>query len=138
MGLVIAFRMKAKNKYWNDERIEVILSNLLRWGVILSSIVALTGGIVYLLNSGANAPHYHTFRGLFQPFHNLSEVIKGTLKGNGQAIIQLGVVMLIATPVARIIFSIIGFTKEKDWLYILISSIVLCIIATSVLLGIKA
>jgi uncharacterized membrane protein len=130
--------MTKEKKYWDDEKIEMILSNLLRWGVIVSSVVVLTGGIVYLLNNGNKVPQYHTFQGLLKPFHNLREVVNGTLKGKGQAIIQLGVAMLIATPVARIVFSIVGFAKEKDWLYIFISFIVLGIIVTSVVLGIKA
>lgn len=129
--------MEEKKKYWQDKDIEAALGNLLRWGVIFSSVIVLTGGIIYLWQNGTARPDYHSFHGLLMPFHNLPEVIKEASTGNGLAIIQSGVVLLIATPVARVIFSIIGFAKERDWLYIFIAFIVLAIILTSMLLGIK-
>lgn len=129
--------MKQKKKYWQDGDIEAALGNLLRWGVIISSAVVFTGGIIYLLNEGDAKPDYHSFHGLLMPFHNLKDIVHGIAKGSGQAIIQAGVILLIATPIARIIFSIIGFIKENDWLYVLIAFLVLAIIATSMLAGIK-
>lgn len=130
--------MKEEKKYWQDRDVEIVLGNLLRWGVIISSVVVLTGGIIFLLSNGNSIPDYHSFLGLVMPFHSLSAVLKGIAEGNGQAIIQAGIILLIATPIARILFSIIGFIRERDWLYILIASIVLAIIMTSMLLGIKA
>ncbi|HVT85953.1 MAG TPA: DUF1634 domain-containing protein [Chitinophagaceae bacterium] len=124
-------------KYWQDKDIEVALGNLLRWGVILSSIVVLIGGIIYLVHHGKTLPDYKTFLGLLQPYHSLSSVFSGVKELKGEAIIQLGVILLIATPVARIIFSIIGFIREKDILYIFIALIVLGIIITSMALGLK-
>lgn len=67
----------------------------------------------------------------------MTAVAKGISEGDGEAIIQLGVMLLIATPVARIVFSIIAFAREKDRLYILIGCIVLAIIIASVLSDIK-
>lgn len=130
--------MKKEKKYWQDKDVELALGKLLRWGVVLSSIVVLTGGIIYLSRNAGSLPHYHSFRGLLLPFHDLSDIFKGIAEGNGRAIIQSGIILLIATPVARVLFSIIGFIKEQDWLYVLIASIVLAIIITSMLLGIKA
>jgi uncharacterized membrane protein len=124
-------------KYWQDKDIEVAMGNLLRWGVILSSIVVLIGGIIYLIHLGGTSPDYKTFHGLLQPYHSLPEIFDGVKKLKGEAIVQLGVLLLIATPVARIIFSIIGFIREKDFLYIFIALIVLGIIITSMALGIK-
>ena len=130
--------MEEKNKkYWQDKDIEVALGNLLRWGVILSSVVVLVGGIIYLFNQGNTSPDYRTFHGLEQPYHSLSNVFAGIKDWKGEPIVQLGVILLIATPVARIVFSIIGFIREKDYLYILIALIVLGIIITSMILGIK-
>jgi len=39
--------------------------------------------------------------------------------------------LLIATPVARVLFSLIGFIFEKDWIYIIITFIVLIILFAS-------
>ncbi|MBS1919087.1 MAG: DUF1634 domain-containing protein [Bacteroidetes bacterium] len=123
--------------YWQDKDIEVTLGNLLRWGVMLSSIIVLIGGIIYLAHYGGTRPDYKTFHGLLEPYHSLATIFSGVKKLKGEAIIQLGVVILIATPVARIIFSIFGFIREKDILYIFIALIVLGIIVTSMSLGLK-
>ncbi|HVZ56051.1 MAG TPA: DUF1634 domain-containing protein [Chitinophagaceae bacterium] len=129
--------MGSNKKKWADKDIEASLGSLLRGGVLLSSAIVLLGGVLYLLRRGGMEPEYHTFRGLYQPFHTLPEVWTGIWQGKGQAIIQAGVILLIATPIARIVFSIIGFARERDRLYILIALIVLGIIMTSLLLGIK-
>lgn len=125
------------NKDWQDKDIEIILGNILRWGVILSSVIVLIGGIIYLSHHGGSSPDYETFRGLLMPYHNLSNICDGILRLEGEAIVQLGVILLIATPIARIVFSIVGFIGEKDVLYIFIALLVLCIITASMLLGLK-
>ncbi|MFY7816398.1 MAG: DUF1634 domain-containing protein, partial [Chryseobacterium taeanense] len=56
-------------------------------------------------------------------------------KGEGMAIIQLGILLLIFTPLMRIIFALIGYLKEKDYVYVVISSIVLAIMAVSFFTG---
>lgn len=71
-------------------------------------------------------------------FYSLALVWKGIKGGSGAHIIQLGVLVLLATPIARILFSIFGFIEEKDRLYIVITLIVLLIITGSIFFGIKA
>ena len=121
----------------HDKDIEIIIGNLLRGGVIASSLIIILGGILYLWQHGGSRPNYHTFHGLNHTFHSLPMVLEGVLKGDGEHIIQLGVLILIATPVARVVFSIFGFLQEKDRLYIIITLIVLLIIVGSMLSGIK-
>jgi uncharacterized membrane protein len=43
----------------------------------------------------------------------------------------LGLLLLIATPVARVAFSVIGFALEKDWMYVVITLIVLALLIYS-------
>lgn len=43
------------------------------------------------------------------------------LNFDGAAIIQLGVIVLIATPVIRVAFSAISFLIERDYLYVFIT-----------------
>jgi uncharacterized membrane protein len=62
----------------------------------------------------------------------VKQIIKGVVHLNSLSIIQLGILLLIATPVSRVIFSVIGFFFEKDYLYVIISLIVLAIIAYSI------
>jgi uncharacterized membrane protein len=126
-----------KKKILQDKDIEIIIGNLLRAGVIISSLTIIFGGFVYLLQHGRNLPDYHTFEGLTGTFYSLPLVLTGVIKGEGEHIIQLGVLILIATPLARVVFSIFGFIKEKDRLYIIITLLVLIIIVTSMLLGLN-
>jgi len=120
-----------------DKDIEIILGNLLRWGVLVSSLVVFTGGLIYLIRHGYSFPDYHNFMGRSHPFHTLKAVINGLREGRGQAFIQTGIILLIATPIARVIFSIAGFFLEKDKQYVLIASLVLIIILISILLGLE-
>lgn len=126
-----------KKNFWQDRNIEIIIGNLLRTGVIVSSIIIIVGAIIYLYRHGGSLPEYHSFHGMNNSFYSLPKILSGVMHGRGQHIIQLGVLILIATPVARVVFSIFGFVEEKDRLYIFITLLVLIIILTSMLLGLK-
>ncbi|MBE7178067.1 MAG: DUF1634 domain-containing protein, partial [Mucilaginibacter polytrichastri] len=90
---------------------------------------------IYLLGHGFQKPEYGTFSGKPSPFSDLHAIFTHVFQGSGQGIIMLGILVLIATPVARIVFAVIGFAIEKDRLYTIISLIVLVIILTSLLSG---
>lgn len=102
---------------------------MLRIGVLLSAVVVLTGGILYLFQHGASHPHYKTFRGEPSDLRGVEQIITGVTEFHSRAVIQLGLLILIATPVARILFSVIGFLLERDYLYVLITLIVLVILS---------
>src|ERR1700756_328677 len=87
---------------WNDERAEKIIGTLLQSGVIISGLVVLTGGILYLLRYGHLEVHYENFVAQRASLPSLTTVAKDTLHGDGRAIIQCGLLLLIATPVARV------------------------------------
>lgn len=118
---------------YSDRNLETAMGNLLRFGVLISAFIVLTGGIVYLLRHGHEEPAFRSFSGEPQQFTNLKMIFGYALKGSGRAIIQVGVLVLIATPIARIIFSTIGFIKEKDVLYTGITLFVLGVIIASLL-----
>ncbi len=124
--------MSIKNKI-SDERIEIIMGNLLRFGVLFSSAVIMFGGVIYLLHHGNEHPHYGTFSSEPKQFTNLSKILSSAFDGTGRAIIQLGVLFLIATPIARVVFSIVGFLMEKDLLYIAVTLIVLGVLLFSII-----
>ena len=123
--------MAEANNQWNDERMDQIISVLLRTGVILSSIVVLIGGIWYLVQSGRLAPDYRTFRGEPANLNGFHGIVKGLFSRHGRNWIQFGLVMLVATPVARVAFSVFAFFKERDWLYVGLTLIVLSVLMFS-------
>lgn len=123
-------------KKLHDQDIEVIMGSLLRIGVMLAALVVLTGGIIYIFQNGSGYPHYKTFKGEPDSLKAIKDIFSGAGKFNSLSVIQLGLIILIATPIARVIFSIFGFLLEKDYLYTAITVIVLCVISFSLLSGI--
>jgi uncharacterized membrane protein len=116
---------------WNDHRIELVIGNLLRAGVLLSAAVVTLGGIVYLVRHGHNIADYRTFRGDLSTLRTLAGIFRGTRHFSGSAIIQLGLLLLIATPIARVIFSAVAFARERDFLYVAFTLAVLAVLAYS-------
>ena len=104
------------------------MGNLLRSGVLLSALIVVAGGILFLLKYGNELQDYHFFESEPRRLRDISDIFTTALQGRGRSLIQLGLLVLIATPIARIIFSIIGYLLEKDYLYVLITIVVLCII----------
>src|SRR5581483_5271254 len=116
---------------WSDQKIEDVVGNLLRAGVMTSAVVLFFGAVIYLVRHGQSLADYHTFRGEPAELRSLSGIIHNALALRGRGIIQLGLVLLIFTPVARVAFSIWGFAAEHDRMYVLFTSIVLVILLYS-------
>lgn len=121
---------------WQDKNMEVIIGNLLRGGVMTAMGIVLVGGIIYLFRHGNQLPQYGSFRGEPENFRTLGGIFSSVLHGRGRGVIQLGILVLIATPISRVAFSIIGYLLEKDYLYVAITFVVLCIIIGSLLSGV--
>jgi uncharacterized membrane protein len=118
---------------WNDQRIEIIIGTLLRTGVMLAATVVLIGGVLYLARHGHEVPNYTTFHGEPESLKSVRDIVHGALGGSARAIIQLGLLLLIATPVARVVFSAIAFAVERDHMYVVITLIVLGVLLYSLL-----
>jgi len=71
------------------------------------------------------------FEGEPSDLHSLHGIVRDAMTLNGRGIIQLGLLFLIATPVARVVFSIFGFAEERDGLYVFFTLIVLAILLFS-------
>jgi uncharacterized membrane protein len=120
---------------WRDRRIEVILGNLLRIGVLVSAAVVLLGASIYLSRHAHEPADYRVFRGEPSEYRTISGVIQSVIvgRGRGQGLIQLGLLLLIATPIARVAFSVVGFAIERDHLYVAFTLIVLAVLLYSLL-----
>ena len=122
--------------YLGDKDVQVILGTLLRVGVIVSTAVVLLGGVIFLTNQGNQTVSFSEFKPEQVKFSSVAEILSGLKTFDGLAIIQFGVLLLIFTPIARVVFSIFSFLMEKDYMYVLIGIIVLCVIITSLYLDI--
>jgi uncharacterized membrane protein len=120
-----------------NKDLQLIMGNLLRIGVILSGLTVLIGGILYIIQSGNGPrPQYVSFEGENSELLRLTDILKGMAHFQGTSIIQFGLILLISTPIARIIISAIGFALEKDYLYVGIALLVLLIILVSLFSGV--
>jgi uncharacterized membrane protein len=117
-----------------DTNIQTAIGWVLRTGVFMSIAIVIFGGAIYLYRNGHAIANYSTFKGVPE-FVQLGGIINGILTLKGRAIIQGGIILLIATPVIRVLFSAIGFVLEKDHLYTGITLLVLLILFISMLSG---
>jgi uncharacterized membrane protein len=116
---------------WTDQRVETIVARLLRAGVLLAAAVVAFGGIIFLVRHGRAMPQYSRFVGEPLQYRTVSGIIQGSASFHGRNIIQLGLLILIATPVARVAFSVVAFALERDRLYVVITLIVLAVLLFS-------
>jgi uncharacterized membrane protein len=109
----------------SERQVEILVGNLLRYGVLLATAIVLLGGVLYLIYHGKEAPNYQIFRGEPPAFSSPEGVANSVLSGRRRGIIQLGLLLLIATPVARVAFSLLAFMRQRDITYIILTVIVL-------------
>ena len=120
---------------FKDTDIQSMIGQVLRVGMISSISIVFIGGIFYLYRHGQTVADYSVFKGIPAFVQHANGILNGIINFKGQAIIQAGIILLIGTPVLRVIFSAIGFVLEKDYMYVGISILVLFIIFMSMLNG---
>jgi len=117
----------------DDSVIDARIGMLLRVGMLASAAVILLGGVLFLARHGQAVIDYKVFRGAPPGLDNFAGIALGVMHGHALAIIQFGLLMLIATPVARVAFSVYAFLSERDYLYVVISSIVFVVLICSLI-----
>jgi uncharacterized membrane protein len=120
---------------WSNQPVEGIIGDLLRAGVVIAASATLLGGIVYLARHGKEAPSYRVFVCEPADLCRVSGIIADARALRGRGIIQLGLLLLVATPVARVIFSVAAFALRRDWTYVVITLIVLTALSFSLFIG---
>jgi len=116
---------------WSDRRIEIIVGNLLRAGVLLAGAVVVLGGGIFLARHGREAPHFRVFVGEPAELRTVPGILHDAVSLRGREIIQLGLLLLIATPILRVAFSVVGFALARDRLYVGITLVVLAVLLFS-------
>lgn len=117
----------------STNRRDVLLSDLLRLGLIISIATVLIGAVLLFWQEGEKTLDYSTFTGVLPNLKELYLIIASALNGEGVAIIQLGIVFLIATPVSRVALCVWLFFKERDYLYTALSIFVFAVLIYSLL-----
>jgi len=116
---------------WSDERMERIIGNLLRLGVMLSTLLVFAGTALYLSRHAADHPDFRTFHGEPRQLRGITGIAREAVALQGPGLIQLGLLVLIATPLARVAFSVFAFAAQRDRTYVVVTLIVLGILCFS-------
>lgn len=117
-----------EHEAFGDREMDAIMGRLLQIGVLLASSVVLVGGVLYLRLHHASRPSYTHFTSDAASLLRPSAMLHAIANGNPAAIIQLGILLLIATPIARVVFAAFAFAIERDRLYVIISLVILCVL----------
>jgi len=114
-----------------DLKMERMIAVLLRTGVLLAGAVVLAGGVFYIAVHGGDSADYHTFIGQPDTDRLLGRIVAGAVAGEPRSIIQVGILLLIATPILRVAMALVGFAMERDRQYVVIAAIVLALLLFS-------
>jgi len=109
--------------------LEIMLGKLLRFGVLVSAAIVAAGGMFLLISRGGAAPDFRSFHDAGTPLRSVQGILREALALRADGIVQTGLLVLIATPVLRVVMSLFGFARQRDWLYVALTLIVLCVLA---------
>lgn len=118
-----------------DEPLDGILAYVLQAGVFVSATVIACGGLVFLAFQGFERPVYDVFEAEPNALRSVQGILADAMQLHGRGLIQLGLLLLIATPIGRVVFSVLGFARERDWLYVAITLVVLALLLYSLIGG---
>ena len=119
----------------SDKALENLIGNLLRAGVLIAAVLVVIGGVMYMAGAHSEVVHYSVFQPVSAELRSAAGIVSGAFHLNAAAVMQLGVVLLILTPIARVALAMVGFWLEDDRLYTVVSAIVLVILFISLLWG---
>jgi uncharacterized membrane protein len=111
--------------------IERTFGGLLRAGVSIAAAVVLAGAVFFLAEEGARPVEYGVFKGESATMRSIPGVLGSAFSLEPRGIIQFGLLLLVATPVARVAFSVFAFARQRDGIYVAISLIVLTVLLYS-------
>lgn len=103
--------------------------------MLLAALVVLTGGIALLIQYGRNPAEFRVFSPGDARLRTVAGIIGAALSGDSRGIVQLGLVLLIATPIARVALTLVVFALQRDRLYVLLTTIVLALLLYGLLWG---
>ncbi len=114
-----------------EQRLQSMVAFVLRLGVNLAAAIVILGGLVFLYRHGHELPHYEVFRGEPTDLRTIDGIVREAAALGGRGLIQLGLLVLVATPVARVGLSLIVFAVQRDRTYVVVTLVVLALLILS-------
>jgi uncharacterized membrane protein len=119
----------------SDREVEQLVGRLLQAGVLVAALVVLVGGVLLLAHHGHEVADFSVFHGEPPALRGVASVVGAVLSGDRRAIVQLGLVLLIATPVARVALTLGAFLLQRDRLYVALTTVVLVLLVYGLVWG---
>jgi uncharacterized membrane protein len=116
---------------WTDQKTEELVGQLLRFGVTSAATIVLAGAAIYLVRHGFQPANYRVFKGEPSDLRSWRGIVHEALHARGRGIMQLGLLVLLLTPVARVVFAGFAFAMERDWFYVGVSAFVFLVLLYS-------
>ena len=120
---------------WSERGIEQLIGRLLQVGVLVAAAVVAVGATALLMQHGSAPADFRTFRGATEPLRDIGSIVRGVMQLDSRAIVQLGLVVLIATPVARVALTFVAFLFRRDRLYAALTLLVLALLIYGLVWG---
>jgi len=114
---------------WSDQDVQRFIGRTLQLGVLLAAFVVVIGAVIVLAQHGAAAADYRTFVPGPESLRSVTGILRSAIRLDARAIVQLGLLLLIATPIARVLLTFIAFLLQRDWRYVLVTGLVLALLA---------
>jgi uncharacterized membrane protein len=111
-----------------DRQVEQVIGRLLQVGVLVAAAIVLVGGVALLIQHGGTPADYHVFRGEPEALRHVDGILLGVLARDASAIVQLGLVVLIATPVARVALTLVAFLVQRDRTFVALTALVFALL----------
>ncbi len=121
----------------SDKQLDASVARMLLVGVSIAALVVFTGGILLLHQPLATIPDYTHFHAVDPSLRNLKGIATLAFHLNPRGLVQFGLILLVATPIARVVYCVFGFASQRNKLYTGISALVLAILLYSLSNGIR-
>lgn len=118
-----------------DQQLEGSVAEMLRAGVTLAAVIVAIGGLMLLRTTWSTVPNYRHFHAESAALRTLPGIVRDAAHLSPTGVIEFGLLVLIATPVARVVLCVVGFARQRDKLYVGVSLVVLCVLLYSLLKG---
>ena len=120
-----------QDQQWYEQRTEIVIAYLLRTGVLTAAVVVMIGAVLYLGAHPSAWVDYRTFHAVPDALRTVHGIVHTAFSGDSLAIMQLGLLVLIATPIVRVMFSVAAFSIEGDRMYVFFTMLVLAVLLYS-------
>jgi uncharacterized membrane protein len=108
------------------ERLNWAVHLSLLFGLVISGSLLILGTTISLASHEAKPPQHPP---------SVATMLSQAIHGNGVAILNLGIFVLMLTPILRVIVLAVGWLLERQWRFAAIALFVLVLLTTSLLLG---